>query len=171
MSINVLARKLQQRRISAELVSWIVDVYGLWKASGRKVNDYNTRMADPPQTGLPKDSPLSPILFLHFNNDLVTSQDRSKQGSRAIFRRLQCGCCSGAQTYQRDDHEGSKAIAHGHIGTQLHRGSPIWSVKLTDRVTRMLHRVQRMGTQAIVGAFRTVALARIGASVTDKCDC
>ena len=38
--------------------------------------------------------------------------------------------------------------------------SPIWSTRLTARTMRMLNQVQRIGSQAITGAFRTVALVR-----------
>lgn len=38
--------------------------------------------------------------------------------------------------------------------------SSIWSVMMTTRAARMLEQVQRIGAQAIVGAFRTVSLAR-----------
>ena len=38
--------------------------------------------------------------------------------------------------------------------------SPIWSTSLTSQTTRMLNQIQRIGTQAIIGAFRMVALIR-----------
>jgi hypothetical protein len=38
--------------------------------------------------------------------------------------------------------------------------SPIWSTTLGETSTRILNQAQRIGVQAIIGAFRTVALER-----------
>lgn len=76
--IDVLAKKLRQRRIPAALVAWIVDFCQQRQAS-LVINGHTTETADLPQARLPQGSPLSPILFLHFNADLVSSKiDRNK---------------------------------------------------------------------------------------------
>ena len=252
VNVDVLAKKLQQRRIPAALVTWIVDFCQRRQASVL-VNGHTTETAGLPYAGLPQGSPLSPILFLYFNADLVSSKiDRNKGAiafvddytawvtgpsaeqnakllqSTVVGRAERWAASSGA-TFEADktafihftraaskwsedplvvkenevhpqrevkilgvvlDHElrfqqhAARAAKRGvaaalalkrikgmtaKVARQLFTAtvaptcdyaSPIWSNKVTTRARRMLEQVHRIGVQAIVGAFRTVSLAR-----------
>jgi hypothetical protein len=49
------------------------------------VNGYNSPAQPLPQAGLPQGSPLSPILFLFFNADLVQQRINNNGGSLAFI--------------------------------------------------------------------------------------
>jgi len=80
---DVLARRLRERRIPPRVVDWIRAF-----CSGRQasvvVNDTESPIRDVPNPGLPQGSPLSPILFLFFNADLVASALSDGGGSIAF---------------------------------------------------------------------------------------
>ena len=67
---RVLLKCLRDRRIPEVIVRWVGQF-----CSGRKacisINGETSPMIDLPEAGLPQGSPLSPILFLFFNADLV----------------------------------------------------------------------------------------------------
>ena len=69
---DILVNQLEERHIPEELVYWIEDLTQNQKASV-VVNGVTTSVNSPPNSGLPQGSPLSPILYLFFNSDLVRS--------------------------------------------------------------------------------------------------
>ncbi|KAF4311355.1 hypothetical protein GTA08_BOTSDO13081 [Botryosphaeria dothidea] len=70
VSRDVLLRRLRQRRIPEVLVKW-VETFCSNRSASVVVNGETSRVIDLPQAGLPQGSPLSPMLFLFFNADLV----------------------------------------------------------------------------------------------------
>ena len=75
-------RRLRERGIPARLVSWIDDFCSERRAS-ISVNSYNSPTTDLYQAGLPQGSPLSPILFLFSNANLV--QEKITSGGSMAY--------------------------------------------------------------------------------------
>jgi hypothetical protein len=65
------------------LVRWIED-FCIERTATILVNGYSSPQERLPQAGLPQGSPLSPILFLFFNADLVQQKINGKGGSIAF---------------------------------------------------------------------------------------
>jgi ribonuclease HI len=80
---EVLIKRLESRRIPHELVRWINDFCSNRQAS-IVVNGEASAVTDLQQAGLPQGSPLSPILFLFFNADLVQTIINCNQGAIAF---------------------------------------------------------------------------------------
>ena len=78
-----LLQRLQARGIPPPLVQWI-DAFCSQRTATIVVNGYTSERQSLPQAGLPQGSPLSPILFLFFNADLV-QQKLSTQGGSMTF--------------------------------------------------------------------------------------
>lgn len=252
VTINVLAKRLRRRGIPNALVDWITCFCSQRKASV-VVNGHSTEKVDLPQAGLSQGSPLSPILFLFFNADLVSSKINRNKGAIAFMddytawvtgasdeettNLLQGTVVAKAEQWARSSGATFKADKTAfihftrrnntvsssplfvneeairpqtevkilgvvfdqklrfsqHTARAAKRGiraalalkrikgmtvgtarqlftstvtptvdyaSPIWSTSLTGRVTEMLNQIQRIGTQAIIGAFRTVTRIR-----------
>jgi Reverse transcriptase (RNA-dependent DNA polymerase) len=64
-----LLHNLKKRRISSTLASWI-DSFLTDRSTTLKLQEYTAPSA-PIQTGIPQGSPLSPILYLFYNADLI----------------------------------------------------------------------------------------------------
>lgn len=77
---SVLAGRLRERRIPPELVAWIESF-----CSGRKasvvVGDYESPARAIEHTGIPQGSPLSPILYVFYNANLVQGPINTREGS------------------------------------------------------------------------------------------
>lgn len=77
---SVLASRLRERRIPSDLVAWIESF-----CSGRKasvvVGDYESPVQDIEHAGIPQGSPLSPILYVFYNANLVQGHINKSQGS------------------------------------------------------------------------------------------
>ena len=80
---NVLLHRLRERRIPETLVRWIDDFCQKRKAMVA-LNGHNSEVWELGAAGLPQGSPLSPILFLFFNANLVQNVINSHQGSIAF---------------------------------------------------------------------------------------
>ena len=78
-----LLQRLTARGIPASLVRWI-DAFCSKRTATILVNGHTSEKQQLSQAGLPQGSPLSPILFLFFNADLVQHKLNSKGGSMAF---------------------------------------------------------------------------------------
>ncbi|KAJ5819478.1 hypothetical protein N7474_005069 [Penicillium riverlandense] len=67
---EVLIHRLQQRRVPTALVQWI-DAFCSHRRAMIVINDHCSEAMEITCPGLPQGSPLSPILYLFFNADLV----------------------------------------------------------------------------------------------------
>lgn len=80
---DVLLDRLRRRRIPEALVKWIDDFMKNRQAT-ITVNGSSTRQAALHNAGLPQGSPLSPILYIFFNADLVASVINKSKGTIAF---------------------------------------------------------------------------------------
>jgi hypothetical protein len=78
-----LIQRLRARGIPTELTRWI-DAFCSDRTASVMINKQDIPRQNLPQAGLPQGSPLSPILFLFFNADLVQSQNSPSGGSMAF---------------------------------------------------------------------------------------
>jgi endonuclease/exonuclease/phosphatase family metal-dependent hydrolase len=78
-----LLQRLGARGIPLSLIRWI-DAFCSNRTATIQANGYISNQRPLPQAGLPQGSPLSPILFLFFNADLVQHKINSKGGSIAF---------------------------------------------------------------------------------------
>jgi Reverse transcriptase (RNA-dependent DNA polymerase) len=78
-----LLQRLQARGIPPIVVQWI-GAFCSNRIANVVVNGYTAPQKQLPQAGLPQGSPLSPILFLFFNADLVQQRIDSKGGAIAF---------------------------------------------------------------------------------------
>lgn len=81
---DVVCSRLRERRIPELLVSWIFNFCSELKA-GITVNGESSGQIALQDAGLPQGSPLSPILFLFFNADLVKSVINKNKGAIAFI--------------------------------------------------------------------------------------
>jgi Reverse transcriptase (RNA-dependent DNA polymerase)/Endonuclease-reverse transcriptase len=252
VDVEVLTKRLRHRGIPSLIVNWIKDFCTGRKASVT-VNGETTQLTNLPQSGLPQGSRVSPISFLFFNADLVSSKLNRNEGAIAFVddytawvvgesseentRKLQRTIVERAERWARASgasFEAEKtAFVHltrnssklstapltidgkevvpqgevkilgvlvdqqlrfkGHLARIGKRGlkaalelkrikglsprtartlftakvtpvidyaSPIWSPGTAYRTTKIVNQAQRIGAQAIIGAFRTVGLER-----------
>jgi hypothetical protein len=77
---SVLADRLRERRIPGDLVTWIESF-----CKGRKasvvVGDYESPISEIEHAGIPQGSPLSPILYVFYNANLVQGRISTSEGS------------------------------------------------------------------------------------------
>jgi ribonuclease HI len=78
-----LLQRLRARGIPTDIVNW-VRAFCSHRTATIVVNGQTSRPCDLPQAGLPQGSPLSPVLFLFFNADLVQRKIDSNGGSVAF---------------------------------------------------------------------------------------
>ena len=83
VAIDVLTDRLRKSRIPEQLVSVIQDLVSNRRASVM-VNGKDSEITNLQHAGLPQGSPLSPILFLFFNADLVRGHINRNRGSIAF---------------------------------------------------------------------------------------
>ena len=79
-----LLQRLRARAIPPALVRWI-DAFCSQRTATIMINGYTSEKQDLPQEGLPQGSPLSLILFLFFNADLVQQKLNTKGGAMAFI--------------------------------------------------------------------------------------
>lgn len=79
-----LLQRLAARGIPEQMVRWI-DAFCSNRTATILVNGYTSPQQALPQAGLPQGSPLSPILFLFFNADLVQHKLSAKEGAMAFL--------------------------------------------------------------------------------------
>lgn len=74
---------MKARGIPEVLLRWVKAFY-LGQTAAIQINGHISEVQDLPQPRLPQGSPLSPILFLFFNADLVQRQIDSQGGAIAF---------------------------------------------------------------------------------------
>ncbi|PNH26387.1 hypothetical protein VD0002_g9480 [Verticillium dahliae] len=79
-----LLERMKARGISDQVVRW-VDAFCSARTATVVVNGHTSELRDLPQAGLPQGSPLSPVLFLFFNADLVQRRIKAAGGSIAFI--------------------------------------------------------------------------------------
>ena len=83
VAIDILTNRLRKSRIPEQLVSVIQDLVTNRRASVM-INGKDSEITDLQHAGLPQGSPLSPILFLFFNADLIRGHINRNRGSIAF---------------------------------------------------------------------------------------
>lgn len=78
-----LAQRLEARRIPSKMIRWI-ESFCSDRTASIMVNGTTSKQQELPQAGLPQGFPLSPILFLFFNADLVSRKINANQGGIAF---------------------------------------------------------------------------------------
>lgn len=81
---DVLVQRLRKRRIPEIFISWIND-FCLQRQAVTSVNGETTDLISLEHAGLPQGLPLSPILFLFFNADLIQGPINKNKGSIAFI--------------------------------------------------------------------------------------
>lgn len=84
VAIDVLIQQLRKRRIPDQIVGWIKNFCENQKATVT-VNGKTSIIIFLAHTGFPQGSPLSPILYLFFNSNLVTGVINKNKGSLAFI--------------------------------------------------------------------------------------
>ncbi|OAQ58910.1 reverse transcriptase [Purpureocillium lilacinum] len=85
-----LLQRMRARGLPDKLVRW-VDAFCSSRTASIVVNGHTSAVRELPQAGLPQGSPLSPVLFLFFNADLVQRRIKAAGGSIAFIDDYQCG--------------------------------------------------------------------------------
>jgi hypothetical protein len=80
---NRLLQRLAARGMPPALVRWI-DAFCSKRRATILVNGHTSQQQSLPQAGLPQGSPLSPIMFLFFNADLVQHKLNANRGAMAF---------------------------------------------------------------------------------------
>ena len=83
VAIDILTDRLRKSRISEQLISVIQDLISNRRASVM-VNEKDSEITNLQHAGLSQGSPLSPILFLFFNADLMRGHINWNRGSIAF---------------------------------------------------------------------------------------
>lgn len=84
MAVKVLINRLQKRRIPEQIVCWIKSFCDNRKATV-SINGESSSVSLLSQAGLPQGSPLSPIIYLFFNANLVEEVINKNKGSLAFI--------------------------------------------------------------------------------------
>ena len=78
-----LLQRMKARGIPQKLLRW-VEAFCSERTASIQVNGQASKVQELPQAGLPQGSPLSPILFLFFNADLVQRRINTYGGAIAF---------------------------------------------------------------------------------------
>ncbi|RKK10846.1 hypothetical protein BFJ65_g14842 [Fusarium oxysporum f. sp. cepae] len=136
-----LLQRLEARGIPKGLIRWI-DAFCSYRTATITVNGYTSALRELPQAGLPQGSPLSPILFLFFNADLVQSRIDSNGGSIAFVDDYSAWVTGPTA---EDNREGIQAIIDRALDWERRSGATFECDKTTIvHFTRVIDRTSRI---------------------------
>ena len=84
VAVGVLIDRLRKRRLPKQIICWVKSFCDNRKATV-SINGETSGISLLPQAGVPQGSPLSPILYLFFNADLVEGVINKNKGSLAFI--------------------------------------------------------------------------------------
>lgn len=122
-----LLQRLSTRGIPPALVRWI-GAFCSRRTATIMVNGHTSRQQELPQAGLPQGSPLSPVLFLFFNADLVQHRLNTRRGSMAFVDDYTAWVTGPSADANR---EGVQAIINGAMEWERRSGATFEGEKTT----------------------------------------
>jgi hypothetical protein len=145
-----LLQRLTARGISPTLARW-VGAFCSGQTATMLVNGFTSPMQQLPQAGLPQGSPLSPILFLFFNADLVQQKLNKREGAMAFvddYNAWVVGPSADA------NHEGIQAIIDRALDWEKRSGATFEGEKTT--ITHFSRIKDRINTTPFIVKGKTV---------------
>ncbi|OQD68712.1 hypothetical protein PENANT_c297G01221, partial [Penicillium antarcticum] len=130
-----LLQRMKARGIPEGLLRWI-EAFCSERTANIQINGQVSEVQSLPQAGLPQGSPLSPILFLFFNADLVQRQIDSQGGAVAFVDDFTAWVTGSTAQSNR---EGIEAIINGALDWERRSGATFEAEK-----TAIIHFAPKM---------------------------
>ncbi|RKK97848.1 hypothetical protein BFJ70_g17589, partial [Fusarium oxysporum] len=159
-----LLQRLEARGIPKGLIRWI-NAFCSYRTATITVNGYTSALRELPQADFPQRSPLSPILFLFFNADLVQSRIDSNGGSIAFVDDYSAWVTDPTA---EDNREGIQAIIDRALDWERRSGATFECDKTTIvHFTRVIDRTSRIPFTIKGGVIKPKRKAKILGVIMD----